>query len=138
VSYLLDTNVVSELVRARPDPQVVDWVRRTSDYGLYLSVLSIGELRKGVERLPVGERRERLVHWVEWALPAWFGSRLLPIDLRIAERWGRTCASNPRALPAIDTLLAATALAHDLAMVTRNVADFEVPGLRVIDPWTSP
>ena len=135
MSFLLDTNVVSEVARARPEKSVLAWFESVVDQSLYLSVLSVGEIRKGIERLPSGKRRTELKSWLEETLPAWFGPRLLPIDAAVAERWGRLLAASPRSLPAIDSLLAATALTHNLALVTRNVADFHVPDLIVIDPW---
>ena len=122
--YLLDTNVVSELVRARPDPRVVEWVRQAPDTGRHLSVLSVGEIRKGLDRLEPGSRHQRLAQWVEQDLPAWFGSRILAIDLRIAERWGRLLAGSPRSLPAIESLLAATE-AHGRADPAATVAPAE-------------
>jgi toxin FitB len=135
VSFLLDTNVVSEIARARPEKAVLAWFESVGDERLYLSVLSLGEIRKGVDRLPASTRRARLTAWLEQELPAWFGARLLPIDGVVADRWGRLLAASERSLPAIDSLLAATALVHGLALVTRNVADFQVPGIEVIDPW---
>lgn len=135
MSFLLDTNVVSEVARARPDKAVLAWFDAVPDQQLYLSVLSVGEIRKGVDKLPAGKRRTELVTWLEEALPAWFGPRLLPIDIAVAERWGRLLAASPRSLPAIDSLLAATALTHNLSLVTRNGADFDVPGLEVVNPW---
>ena len=88
-----------------------------------------------IDRLPVGARRMRLTTWLEGELTAWFGARLLPIDGAVADRWGRLLAASERSLPAIDSLLAATALVHGLALVTRNLADVAIPGLDVIDPW---
>ena len=111
------------------------WFESVANERLYLSVLSLGEIRKGVDRLPASARRSRLTAWLEQELPAWFGARLLPIDGVVADRWGRLLAASARSLPAVDSLLAATALVHDLALVTRNVADFQVPGVEVIDPW---
>jgi toxin FitB len=102
---------------------------------LYLSVVSLGEIRKGVDRLPASTRRVRLTAWLEHDLPAWFGARLLSIDGAVADRWGRLLAASERSLPAIDSLLAATAIVHGLSMVTRNAADFDIPGLHVVDPW---
>jgi len=137
VSYLLDTNVVSELARARPAEAVVAWFADVPDEALYLSVLTLGELRRGVEALPGGAKRERLRRWLEADLPGWFGDRLLPVDAAVADRWGRLNASARQTLPAVDGLLAATALQHDCRMVTRNVADFEIPGLDVVNPWNA-
>jgi len=137
VSYLLDTNVVSELARTRPEPSVVDWISSVADEALFLSVLTIGELRKGIESLPRGSRRERLRTWLETELTGWFGDRLLAVDAAVADRWGRLVAEATSTPAAIDSLLAATALHHDLRLVTRNVKDFAFPGLEVVNPWKS-
>lgn len=136
MSYLLDTNVLSELVRVRPNPGVVAWFEDVPDDSLYISVLTIGEIRKGVELLADARRRERLRVWLEHSLPDWFGNRVLAVDLAVAERWGRLLAQMNRPVAAIDSLLAATALHHELRMVTRNVQDFHFPGLEVINPWS--
>jgi predicted nucleic acid-binding protein len=135
VSYLVDTNVLSELTRPKPAPSVVAWFEEVGDEALHLSVLTLGELRRGVEKLPSGKRKEKLRYWLEHELPAWFGERLLPIDAAVADAWGRLQATSERTLPAIDSLLAATALHHHLRLVTRNTADFEVPALETINPW---
>ncbi len=135
MSYLIDTHVISELVRARPEPRVVEWFDALPDSALYLSVLTLGELRKGVEKLPDAARREKLRLWLENDLPDWFGNRLLAVDAAVADRWGRLLAEAARPLPAVDSLLAATALHHDLRLVTRNGKDSEFPGLVVVNPW---
>lgn len=135
MSYLLDTNVVSELVRRRPEPRVITWFEALPDEALYLSVLTLGEIRKGVEQLKASRRRERLRTWLEHDLVDWFGPRLLSIDHAVADRWGRLLARCGRPVPAIDSLLAATALCHGLRLVTRNLNHFAFPGLEVISPW---
>jgi toxin FitB len=137
VSYLLDTNVVSELVRVTPDRRVVDWFREVPDEALHLSVLTLGEIRRGAERLAAGTRREKLRVWLEGELPGWFGDRVLAVDAGVADRWGRLLSQVGRPVPAVDSLLAATALHHELRLVTRNVADFGFPGLEVVNPWSS-
>jgi len=136
VSYLLDTNVLSELVRAKPNEAVLAWFSEVPDESLYISVLTIGEIRKGVEGLSDGKRKEKLRLWLEHELPEWFGGRVLDIDAAVAERWGRLQADAQRPIPAIDSLLAATALHHELRMVTRNNKDFDDAALEVINPWT--
>jgi len=135
VSYLLDTSVISELVRPRPDPDVVDWFRHAPDEALHLSVLTLGEIRKGIENLSDTVRREKLRVWLEHDLLQWFEGRVLPIDVLVAERWGVMLGRVGRSLPAIDSLLAATALHHELRIVTRNEKDFDCFELEVINPW---
>jgi predicted nucleic acid-binding protein len=135
VSYLLDTNVLSELVRPRPDARVIRWFREVPGETLHLSVLTLGEIRSGIERLRPGTRKEKLRLWLETELPAWFEDRVLPVDAAVADRWGRLLAAAGRSLPAIDGLLAATALHHELRLVTRNAEDFDFPGLEVVNPW---
>lgn len=135
MSYLLDTNVLSEAMRKQPDNRVRAWLERTPDELMHVSVLSLGELRKGIEGVTDAARRERLRQWLEADVPDWFGDRILPVDEGVADRWGRMCAAIGRPVPAIDSLLAATALRHDLRMVTRNVRDFEGFGLALVNPW---
>ncbi len=135
MSYLIDTNVLSELRRRDPDPRVVEWFSRRPPTALYLSVLTLGELRKGIECLAEGDRKLALLDWLEVELPAFFAGRILPVDSSVAARWGQLMAQAGRPLPAIDSLLAATTLAHGLSLVTRNLKDFSLPGLVVLNPW---
>ncbi len=135
MSYLIDTNVLSELRRKQPDPQVVAWMQARPGSVLFLSVLTLGEIRKGIERVEDGARKQALLDWLEVELPQYFVGRLLEIDAHTADRWGRVMASASRPLPAIDGLLAATALQHDLTLVTRNTKDFVGLGVRLINPW---
>ncbi|GEM90591.1 type II toxin-antitoxin system VapC family toxin [Oceanithermus desulfurans] len=137
--YLLDTPVISELVRPQPEARVAGWVRRAEPTSLYLSVITFGELAKGIERLAIGGKRRRLLAWVENDLKGWFAGRVLAVDLEVAERWGLLLARaelDGAPLPAVDALLAASALTHNLVLVTRNTRHFRVPGLEVFDPWT--
>lgn len=135
MSYLIDTNVLSELRRKLPDARVVEWMARRPPASLYLSVLTLGELRKGVESLAISERRLRLLDWLEVELPSFFAGRTLPITAGVAARWGALLAAAGRPLPAIDSLLVATALHHGMSLVTRNVRDTAGLGVPVIDPW---
>lgn len=137
MSYLLDTNVVSETVRRRPHLSVIAWLEELPSEAVFISVLTLGEIRKGVEQLTDRKRRERLRLWLEQDLPAWFEGRVLAIDRAVADRWGRLLAEARRPLPSIDSLLAATALHHELRLVTRNAGDFRYPGLEVVDPWNA-
>jgi len=141
--FLLDTNFVSELVRVRPEPRVVEWMRAAQENLLHLSVLTLGEIRKGATILPAGRKRDQLERWLEIDLPGQFGNRVLPINAEIAELWGAMAGQAQLrgiALAIIDGLVAATAHHHGLSVVTRNVKDFSVWGIPVVNPWetTSP
>ena len=136
--YLLDTNCISELVRIKPEPRVVSWMQATEETLLYVSVLTLGEIRKGLAGLPQGKRRTHLETWLEIELRARFAGRILPIDVSVADRWGLLAASakrEGRTLSAIDGLLAATALHHNLTVVSRNVSDFADTRVQVLNPW---
>lgn len=137
MSYLIDTNVLSELRRKSPDPGVLAWFSERPAATLYLSVLTLGEIRKGIEGVSDEARRRTLLDWLETDLPTFFTGRVLPVDTAVADRWGRLIAAAGRPVPAIDSLLAATALAHDLALVTRNVKDFSGLPLEIHNPWSN-
>jgi toxin FitB len=136
--YLLDTNVVSELVRPNPNANVVAWVRAEDETRFYLSVLSFGEIRRGIEQLPQSPRRERLRLWLEVDLTDRFQGRILDIDRRVAEIWGMITARAAAAsapVPTIDTLIAATAERHGMVVATRNLRDFAFTTVAVVSPW---
>lgn len=136
--FLLDTNVISELVRARPEPLVTSWIDATDETLLHVSVLTLGEIRKGVASLPEAARRVRLEAWLDRDLVMRFAGRILPIDMAVAERWGRiagTAAARKSPLPVIDGLLAATALQHDLTLVTRDTTHVATTAVPVFNPW---
>jgi len=135
VRYLLDTNILSETVRIQPHLSVKKWLQETPSETLFISVLTLGEIRRGIEKLDDSKRRTRLISWLEHDLLKWFGPNILPINLAIAERWGYITATTNQHFNTIDSLLAATALAHNLKMVTRNVKDFQVPGLEIFNPF---
>lgn len=138
MSFLLDTAVVSELVRKTPSTAVLKWIDGQDEASLYLSVLTIGELEKGVARLPASVRKTRLQSWVRRDLVERFGGRLLPIDTRTAARWGSVTGESEKRgtpLPVIDCLIAATALVYGLTVVTRNIGDFERCGAACVNPW---
>lgn len=134
MSYLLDTNVVSELRRKRPAPSVTRWLDGVRADELFLSVLVIGELRRGVELLRRKDSgsAERINDWLD-ELSTRFRDRILPISQPVADRWGRLGVPDP--IPAVDALMAATALAHGLTLVTRNVGDFARTGVPLVDPF---
>jgi predicted nucleic acid-binding protein len=136
--FLLDTNCISELVRSRPEPRVVDWLRAADESLLYLSVLTLGEIRMGAASLPQSKRRTQLETWLELDLQVRFSGKILGIDGAIADRWGLLTAQAKRTgrpLAAIDGLLAATALHHNLTMVSRDVSDFAGAQVAVVNPW---
>ena len=136
--FLLDTNCISEVVRARPEPEVLEWLEAVDERLLYLSVLTLGEIRKGVAGLPQGKRRTHLEAWLEVELQARFSGRILPIDATIADRWGLLAADAKRrgkTLSTIDALLAATGLHFNLTLVSRNVSDFAHTPLLILNPW---
>lgn len=138
--FLLDTNCISELTRSHPDPPVLAWMQAAHEDLLFLSVLTLGEIRKGVAGLPQGKRRAQLEAWLELDLRARFAGRILAIDSQIADRWGLLTAEakrKGRPLSAIDGLLAATALHHNLTIVSRNVNDFTPAHVSVLNPWAS-
>jgi toxin FitB len=136
--FLLDTNCISEIVRSHPEPRVWEWMRVADESLLYLSVLTLGEIRKGIAGLPQSKCRTELENWLELELQARFSGRILPIDASIADRWGLIAAEAKRKgkpLSAIDGLLAATALHHNLTIVSRNVGDFAITHVPTLNPW---
>ncbi len=135
MSYLIDTNVISELRRKDPDKGVVSWFAERPPVTLNLSVLTLGEIQKGIEGIADLSRRQSLLDWMETDLAIFFAGRILPVDSAVAIRWGQLIGTAGRPLPAIDSLLAATALAHDLVLVTRNVKDFANLPVQVFNPW---
>jgi predicted nucleic acid-binding protein len=138
--FLLDTNVPSELTRPQSDPHVEDWLDAVDDERLFFSVVSLGEMLKGLTVLPASRRRQELQHWIDGTLRPWFAGRMLPVTERIAERWGvlaGECQLRGRGLSVADGLIVATALEHGLTVATRNVRDFVDLGVAVFDPWSA-
>jgi len=136
--FLLDTNCISEVVRLKPEPRVMAWMEGADESLLYLSVLTMGEIRKGLAALQQSKRRTQLETWLELELQARFSGRILPIDAAVADRWGLLAANAKRrgkALSSIDGLLAATAIHHNLTIVSRNVSDFANTYVPVVNPW---
>ena len=136
--YLLDTNWVSEAVRLHPEPRVMNWLETAEESLLYLSVLTLGEIRKGVASLVPSKRRTLLESWLDMELLARFSARILSIDAGIADRWGSLAAaakSKGRTVSTIDGLLAATAIHHNLTVVSRNDTDFAGLQVAVFNPW---
>ena len=125
--YLVDTNIPSELTRDMPDARVAAFLRKAGKEGVFLSVMTIGEICKGVDMLPVSQKRSGLQRWLDIDVRSWFAGRILPVTESIAERWGHLAATAKQhgfALPVVDGIIAATALEHDLTIVTRNMKDF--------------
>jgi predicted nucleic acid-binding protein len=136
--FLLDTNIPSELIRSRPEPRVGNWVYYQDEQLLYLSAVSIGELRRGFVILPASKRRTDLEQWFEDDLVPRFRGRILPVTYSIADRWGildGECQLRGTPLNTADGMIAATALEHDLTVVTRNLKDFAGLGVTVFNPW---
>ncbi len=133
--WLIDTNVLSETLRPAPNEQLMAWLDSVEPEKCFVSVLTLGDLRKGVLKLGTGRQRERLSQWLDDTLAHWFGERVITIDQAVCTCWAELLATTGRPLPAIDSLIAASAVAHELVVATRNVRDFELPGVKVINPW---
>ena len=131
--YLVDTNILSELTRPQPTPQVEAFLRRSTDK-IFVSVFSIGEIHKGIEALPISNKRAELEYWLDNENIPWFGERVVPVTLAIAECWGKVSVRG-RPRPVVDTVLCATALVHQLVVVTRNVKDYGDMGVTILNPW---
>ena len=138
MNYLLDTCVISELARPEPDAGVVRWLENVDETSLYLSVLTLGELEKGIAGLPASARRRKLEAWVRKDLAERFRGRLLDVNAGVAAKWGALSGESESRgvpLPVIDALLSATSLVHDLTVATRNTTDFERCGAGCVNPW---
>ena len=136
--FLLDTNILSELLRPRPDARVTGWIDRTDESLLHISVLTVGEIRKGIASLASSARRAQLEAWLENELRPRFAGCVLPVDEAVALRWGSLAgqaAAKGQPVPVIAGLLAATALHHDLTLVTRNITDVAPTGVFAFSPW---
>lgn len=138
--YLLDTNVLSEIRKPNPDVRVVAWLSQRSVLDLAISVLSAGDVQRGVSLLAAGAQRSAIDRWLTADLPKQFGGRILPIDVEVAREWGRLSADGIRGgrkLPVVDGLLLATAAVHGLTLVTRNTQHCADRGVDVVDPWAA-
>lgn len=136
--FLLDTNIPSELTRPKPDPKVENWLDNADDDRLFFGVVSLGEIFKGITIPRKSKRRKQLQQWVEETLRSWFEGPVLPVTEAIAERWGilaGECQLKGSPLKVADGLIAATALEHDLTVVTRNIRDFSDLRVSVLNPW---
>jgi len=136
--YLVDTNVASELTRETPDARVAAFLRNAARESLFLSVMTLGEICKGIDMLPVSQKRDALQDWLEIDVRSWYAGRILPVTESIAERWGHMAATAKQqgiTVKVVDAVIAATALEHDLTLVTRNVKDFAGLGVVLLNPW---
>ncbi|MCA9956165.1 MAG: type II toxin-antitoxin system VapC family toxin [Ardenticatenaceae bacterium] len=138
MNYLLDTCVISELISRQPNSQVLDWLRNLPSERIFLSVLTIGEIQRGIKKLPDSNRKQELAEWLKAELLERFQNRILAIDTEIMLCWGELITDlekQGRILPAIDSLLAAQVLTLGLQFVTRNDKDFAGTGIQIINPW---
>ncbi len=138
MSFLLDTCVISELVRPVPDVGVVQWIEKHDEFDLYLSVITLGEIQKVISRLSSGKKKSRLTSWLREELEVRFSERIIPITPEIGIRWGNMLGSaenNGQPLSVVDALIAATASVHGLILVTRNIRDFDGCSIDIQDPW---
>jgi predicted nucleic acid-binding protein len=138
MNYLLDTCVISELIKNQPKLSVVEWISKIDETNLFISVLTIGEIHKGIEKSPTSKKKDKLHKWVNIDLKERFNNKIIDIDIHTATTWGKVQAKSELlglALPAIDGLIASTGMAHDLIVVTRNTKDMEKSGVTLLDPW---
>ncbi len=138
MNYLLDTCVISELIRPRPEGCVVAWLEGIQEGNLFLSVLTLGELHKGVARLQAGARRQKLEQWLAVDIRERFAGRLVPLDEETLVTWGQIVGAGERQgklWPLMDSLMAASAIANRLTLVTRNTGDVQGIGTEIMDPW---
>jgi predicted nucleic acid-binding protein len=138
LNYLLDTCVISELIKPKPNSKVIKWLRSCQDESLFLSSLTIGEIQKGISRLPNSRKKIKLQNWLDSELIQRFDQRVLGIDFRVAQKWGEMQASSEIAgirMPVIDSLIASMGIVFDMTIVTRNTADMKNSGVRLFNPW---
>jgi predicted nucleic acid-binding protein len=140
VKFLLDTCVISEFTKKRPTARVTKWMNQQDEFSLYLSTITIGELYKGIAKLPDGQKKQDLQSWVATDLTRKFTGRILNVNQEVAQRWGILSANAEkigRPVPILDGLLAATAQAFGLIFVTRNISHVEITGISILNPWTT-
>lgn len=138
MKYLLDTCVISELISKQPSPNVIKFVDSLDQEDIYLSVITIGEIAKGIEKLPKSKRKQELHTWLEEDLLIRFEGNIVALDTRVLIRWGELSAKLEGigiTLPAMDSLIAATVLTHQMVLITRNANDFKHTGVEIINPW---
>lgn len=138
MKYLLDTCVISELIKKNPSQKVVKWISKIEEKNLFISVLTVGEIHKGIEKLPASKKKEQLYKWVNNDLKERFKDRIIAFDLQTATAWGKAQAQSElvgKAMPAIDGQIAATGISYDYIVVTRNTTDMEISGVSLLNPW---
>ena len=134
MTYLLDTNIISETIKRTPNPKVLDWLSSIDSSKFSLSVLTLGEIRKGIEKLQDQSRKQKIIQWLEKDLAEQFYGRIINIDAEVVDKWGYI--TSVRNIAAIDGLIAASAIVHNHKLVTRNIKDFEgILCLEIINPW---
>jgi predicted nucleic acid-binding protein len=139
MKYILDTCLISELAKSDPNEKVVDWVLSENETNFYVSVLTFGELQKGIEKLPESKKKEALRIWTANELRNRFQNRILGIDMRVAICWGKIqsiAEKKGKPMPAIDSLIAATGITNGMVVVTRNITDMEQSGADLLNPWS--
>lgn len=138
MSFLLDTCVISELTKPEPDQNVINWVSACEEHSLFLSSLTLGEIQKGISKLPHSGKKKTLQNWLDKDLSARFEGKILPIDAIVAQKWGKILADSEKdgaKMAAIDSLIAATAIVNDMTVVTRNTDDMINCGVALYNPW---
>jgi toxin FitB len=141
MKYLFDTCVISEFIAKQPNPKVIDWVNRLSETDIYLSVMTIGEIAKGIEKLSKSKRKTELATWLDDELPIRFSGKIFEINREVMLTWGKLTGrldQQGKRMAAVDSFIAAIALHNACQLVTRNEADFEHAGLTIINPWKLP
>lgn len=140
MKFLLDTCVISELVKARPQTSVIEWIDSTKEEQIYLSSLTIGEIFQGIELIPNGKKKDKFLNWVNIDLLNRFQEKIIPITFEVAQKWGEISGVSEKAgkkLPVIDSLIAATGITFSLIVVTRNIKDLERTGAKILNPWST-
>lgn len=138
MKYLLDTCVISELIKVKPDQRVTSWLIGIDESNLYISTLTVGEIVKGIGKLPEGRRKEIFIDWMTVDVIERFSNRIIDFDLKAASVWGEIQAKSELAgktMPSIDSQIAACAMANNLTVVTRNISDMEISGVNLFNPW---
>jgi len=141
LNFLLDTCVISELIKIQHNQNVIDWVKSCAEETLFLSSLTIGEIQKGISKLPSSKKKSTLQDWLDKNIFMRFDRRILSIDAIVAQKWGKILSTSEKKgyrLPAIDSLIATTAIVHNMTLVTRNTQDMVHSGVSLHNPWQSP